>query len=356
MRTFYKSKVKNIIKETEDSILLEINISKEYHSLFEYMQGQYLTFKKTINGVDVRRSYSLCSSPLDKKWEVVIKQVPQGIFSTYANTQLKIGDEIEVMKPAGNFYTEVDSKQAKNYIAFAAGSGITPILSIIKTHLKLEPESTFKLFYLNSKVKHIILKEEIEQLKNRFFERFQVFHFLTKEHRDIHFLNGRFDIEKLNILTNMFIDVKNTNNCFICGPQEMVFLIKDYFEKSGLKKENIHYELFFTGDQNNNKRASEIIEQKKEGANITILNEGKESHFIMGKECDNILDSALDKGLDLSFACKSGVCSTCKCRVIEGSVKMKINYALDEKEVSQNLILSCQAVPLSKKVVIDFDI
>jgi ring-1,2-phenylacetyl-CoA epoxidase subunit PaaE len=210
---------------------------------------------------------------------------------------------------------------------------------------------------LNRTVKSIIFKEEIEQLKNEFFDRFQVFYFLTKEQRDIPFLNGRFDEEKLAILTKTFIDIPDTAHAFICGPQNMIFLIRDELEKAGLSKEKIHYELFFSGSsEEENKHIAEILEEKTDGTEVTIIDGGKEFHFVMDDDFDNILDGALAAGADLPFACKGGVCSTCKCQVKEGSVKMKINYALEEKEVAQNFVLSCQAVPTSKKVVVDFDV
>jgi ring-1,2-phenylacetyl-CoA epoxidase subunit PaaE len=356
MADFHQIKVLDIYKETKDTVVVEFKIPKQLQENFSFKQGQHLTLRKIINDEDVRRSYSLCSSPLDKKWKVAIKQIPGGVFSTYANNELKSGDTLELMEPSGHFYIDVQPTSSKNYIAFAAGSGITPMLSIIKTHLLSEPNSTFKLFYLNRTVKSIIFKEEIEQLKNEFFERFQVFYFLTKEQRDIPFLNGRFDTKKLDVLTKTFIDIDDTNHCFICGPQDMIFLIRDHLENAGLDKTKIHYELFFSGNPEDNKHIAEVLEHKVEGTDVTIVDGGKEFHFIMEDEYDNILDGALAAGADLPFACKGGVCSTCKCRVIEGSVEMKINYALDEKEVSQNLVLSCQAVPTTEKVVVDFDV
>jgi ring-1,2-phenylacetyl-CoA epoxidase subunit PaaE len=356
MADFHKVNIADIYKETKDTVVVEFEIPKKLQQNFSFKQGQHLTLRKIINDEDVRRSYSLCSSPLDKKWKVAIKQIPGGVFSTYANTKLKSGDTIELMEPSGNFYVDVQPTSSKNYIAFAAGSGITPMLSIIKTHLLSEPNSTFKLFYLNRTVKSIIFKEEIEQLKNEFFQRFQVFYFLTKEQRDIPFLNGRFDTEKLNVLTKTFIDIEDTDHCFICGPQDMIFLIRDHLENAGLDKGKIHYELFFSGNPEDNKHIAEALEKKVEGTDVTIVDGGKEFHFIMEDEYDNILDGALAAGADLPFACKGGVCSTCKCRVIEGAVEMKVNYALDEKEVSQKLVLSCQAVPTTEKVVVDFDV
>lgn len=355
MAEFYTIQVKDIYKETKDCSVVTFDIPENLHTVFNFKAGQYLTLRKEINGEDIRRSYSLCSSPLDKERKVAIKQIPGGVFSTYANTELKTGDSISIAEPSGHFYIETEAEKQRNHIAFAAGSGITPMLSIIKTNLIAEPDSTFKLFYVNRTVKSIIFKEEIEQLKNQFFGRFQVFYFLTKEQRDIPLLNGRFNEEKLQILSKTFIDIEDTNSCFICGPQEMIFLISDELQKAGLDKDKIHYELFFSGKADENKIA-QALEQKVEGTEVTIIDGGKEFHFIMEDEYDNVLDGALAAGADLPFACKGGVCSTCKCEVVEGTVEMKVNYALDEKEVARNLVLSCQAVPTSEKVVVNFDV
>ncbi|WP_353780127.1 1,2-phenylacetyl-CoA epoxidase subunit PaaE [Winogradskyella sp. 3972H.M.0a.05] len=357
MADFHEVKIKDIYKETKDTVVVDFDIPEHLQDNFKFTQGQHLTLRKIIDGEDVRRSYSLCTSPLDNEWKVAIKQIPGGVFSTYANNKLKTGDSIELMEPTGNFFVEVDPSTPKNYIAFAAGSGITPMLSIIKTHLESEPDATFKLFYLNRTTKSIIFKEEIEQLKNIYFERFHVFYFLTKEQRDIAFLNGRFDKEKLQILTKTFIDIPDTAHCFICGPQEMIFLIRDELEAAGLDRSRIHYELFFSGDSEASKlHIAEVLEQRAEGTEVTIVDGGKEFHFTMDEDFDNILDGALAAGADLPFACKGGVCSTCKCKVLEGSVEMKINYALEEDEVAQDFVLSCQAVPTSEKVVVDFDV
>jgi len=356
MTDFYKVQIANLYKETKDTVVVEFDIPVTLRDKFKFKQGQHLTLRKIINNEDIRRTYSLCTSPSDNQWKVAIKQIPGGVFSTFANNELKAGDTLEIMEPSGHFYVDIIPESTNNYIAFVAGSGITPLLSIIKTHLQSEPNSTFKLFYLNRTVKSIIFKEEIEQLKNEFFQRFQVFYFLTKEKRDIPFLNGRFDSEKLQVLTKTFIDVPDTNHCFICGPQEMIFLIRDHLESAGMPKENIHYELFFSGNPDDNKHIAQILEHKAEGTEVTIIDGGTEFHFIMEEEYDNILDGALAAGADLPFACKGGVCSTCKCKIIEGSVEMKINYALDEKEIAQNLILSCQSVPVTEKVIVDFDV
>lgn len=357
MSKFYSLKVQEVSKETKDCSVITFDVPEELHKEFSFRQGQHLTLRTIIDGEDIRRTYSLCSSPAEKQWKVAVKHIFEGKFSTFVYQKLKSGDFMEVMPPGGNFGVETNSSNPKNYIAFAAGSGITPILSMIKAHLGEEPQSTFKLFYLNRTSKSIIFKEEIEQLKNKYFNRFHAFYFLTKEKRDIPFLNGRFDEEKLQTLTKTFIDVEDTSHCFICGPEEMIFFIKDQLEKAGLSAEKIHYELFVSGlSPADRERAQKALESKVEGTEVTIIDGGKEFHFTMSEDYDNILDGALAAGADLPFACKGGVCSTCKCELKEGTVAMKVNYALDEKEVAQQLILSCQAIPTSKKLVVDFDV
>lgn len=357
MALFHSLRVKDIYKETTDCSVVTFDVPVDLYQDFSFNAGQHLTLKAIINGEDVRRSYSLCSSPLEQQWKVAVKQIPGGLFSTYVNQELQAGDTLEVMAPSGKFGVPVDTQKKKNYVAFAAGSGITPMLSIIKTHLAAEPDATFKLFYLNRTVQSIIFKEEVEQLRNQYFGRFEIFYFLTKEQRDIELFNGRFNSEKLQTLTKTLIDVSSTDEVFICGPEEMIFLIRDELVAAGLEKEKVHYELFVTGlSEEDKKRAARLAEQKVEGVEVTIIDGGKEFHFTMTDEYDNILDAALGAGADLPFACKGGVCSTCKCKVEGGNVEMKINYALEENEVAQNLVLSCQAVPTTERVKVNFDV
>jgi ring-1,2-phenylacetyl-CoA epoxidase subunit PaaE len=355
MAKFHPIRVADIHRETKDCTVLTMDVPEELRSEFAFSHGQHLTFRTTVDGQEVRRSYSLCTRPGDNQWKVAVKRINGGLFSSFVHENLNAGDMIDVMPPTGVFGVPVNPTQAKHYLFFAAGSGITPILSILKTHLAAEPGSTAQLFYLNRSVKSIIFKEEIEQLKNVYFNRFEVFHFLTKEHRNIPLFNGRFTQEKLQTLTKTLIDVESVDECFICGPEEMIFLIRDELSAAGLSKDKIHFELFNTGNSAADKeRMTRALEKKVEGTEVTIIDGGKEFHFVMDDDFDNILDGALAAGADLPFACKGGVCSTCKCRVVEGTVEMKINYALDEKEVAQNLVLSCQAVPTSGKVVVDF--
>ncbi len=357
MSKFHLLKIQEIFKETNDCSIVTFEIPEALKSEFQYKQGQYLTLKTTINNQEVRRSYSLCSAPTENKWQIGVKKINGGLFSTYINDILKKGDTLDVMPPMGKFFTEIDPTKPKNYIFFAAGSGITPIYSIIKTHLAAEPNCTVKLFYLNRTVKSIIFKEAIEQLKNKYFQRFEIFHFLTKEHRNIELLNGRFTPEKLKVLTSKIIDIQKVDGCYICGPENMIFLIRDELTEAGLDMSKIHFELFSSSKSDDDKtRINKILEQKTEGTEVTIIDGGKEFHFTMDDDFDNILDGAMAAGADLPFACKGGVCCTCRCKIISGTVQMKVNYALDETEVAKGLILSCQAVPTSKKVVVEFGV
>ncbi|MCP4483352.1 MAG: phenylacetic acid degradation protein, partial [Flavobacteriaceae bacterium] len=298
MPKFYPLKVKDLYKDTEQCSVIEFDIPEDLKDKFKYKAGQYLTLRETINGEDIRRSYSLCSSPIDNEWKVAVKQIPDGKFSTHVNQFLKKGDTLQVMKPMGRFGTTI-SEIPKNYIVFTAGSGITPILSMIKTHLAKEPNSTFKLFYLNRTVKSIIFKEEIEQLRNQYFGRLEVFYFLTKESRDSELFNGRFTKEKLTFIFNKLVNVSELDECFLCGPEEMIFLVKDELIEAGMPKEHIHFELFVTGLSTGVKTEIKDVEiQKKEEVAVTIIDGGKEFHFEMTKNDDNVLDAALNAGAD----------------------------------------------------------
>lgn len=357
MAKFYSLRVKEVYKETDDCSVVSFEVPEELKSEFAFQQGQHLTLKKIIDGEDVRRSYSLCSSPVENQWKVGVKQIYQGKFSTYINQILKENDIVEVMPPTGDFGVSINEDAAKNYVFFAAGSGITPVLSMIKTHLAKEPNATCQLFYVNKNAKSIIFKEELEQVRNRYFGRLEINYFLTREQRDIELFNGRFTTEKIKQLATTLLDVDHIDECFICGPEEMIYLIRDELSALGLPKDRIHFELFVSGlSEEDKKRTQEALAKRKEGTKITILDGGKEFHFDMTKAYDNVLDAALAAGADLPYACKGGVCSTCKCKVVAGDVEMKINYALEKDEVEKKFVLSCQAIPTSEEVVLDFDV
>ncbi|MEZ5174096.1 MAG: 1,2-phenylacetyl-CoA epoxidase subunit PaaE [Bacteroidia bacterium] len=357
MAEFFPLKVSGVEKDTDDASVLTFEIPEDLKNSFRFHQGQHLTLRTTIDGEDVRRSYSLCSSPDEGRWQVAVKKLEGGLFSTFVNDQLRAGDYLQVMTPEGKFYRENQNNSGKNYLAFAAGSGITPILSMIKAHLGREPESTFRLFYLNRNVKSIMFKEELEALKNKYLNRFEIYYFLTKEHRDIPLFNGRFTQDKIQAITKHLFVPAEIDEVFLCGPESMIFLIRDELQAAGIDSSKIHFELFTTGNsEESKKRIREVLEKKVEGTEVTVIDGGKEFHFIMTKDFDNVLDGALSAGADLPFACKGGVCSTCRCKVVEGTAEMKINYALEEDDLKKGVILSCQAVPTSAKLTVDFDV
>ena len=351
---FYKLPVRSIEKTTSDCSVVTFDIPSAEQDAFQFKQGQYLTLKAAIDGEEVRRSYSLCSSPLEGEWKVAVKKVPAGRFSGYINDVLQAGDVLEVMPPDGRFYVHADPARSRNFVAFAAGSGITPIASIIKTHLQAEPHSTFKLFYVNQAASRIILKDEIEGLKNLYLDRFEVFHFLTREQRSVPLFNGRIDREKLSLIFRHLVLQESVDDVFICGPREMIFTIRDFLLELGFDPKQIHFELFHTGQT-----VPKVIRSAPASINqlsqITVIEGGKTLNFSIPQKSNNILDAALEHKADLPFACKGGVCCTCRAKVVEGEVEMLVNYGLEPEELDQGYALTCQALPVSERVVIDFD-
>ncbi len=353
---FYPVKVKQVKKETADCVSVLFDIPEQLKPEFSFVQGQSLTMRTTLNGEEVRRTYSLCSSPLDNEWKVAIKKVDGGLFSTFANDQLKKGDELEVMPPIGKFYTELNPSHKKNYLAFAAGSGITPVLSIIKTTLLTEPDSSFTLVFGNRNKNSIIFKEELEALKDKFLHRFRLIHLLSRERTDTVINSGRIDTNKLNELKKL-INYNSIDDVFVCGPEEMIFCVKDYLETYGIDKKKIHFELFTTpGQKVSGSSKQETTEDSGPKSKVTVKLDGLTFDFDLGFHSENILDAALKQGADLPFACKGGVCCTCKAKLVEGEVDMEVHWGLEEEEVEQGYILTCQSHPKTEKVVIDFDI
>lgn len=354
MSRFYPVKVKSIEKNAIDASIISFEIEEELKEDFAFSQGQYLTLQAHIDEEELRRSYSLCSSPLEGEWKVVVKKVEQGRFSTFANEELRVGDTLQAMLPNGRFFVEVDAAKARNYVAFAAGSGITPIISIIKTHLEMEPASTFKLFYVNQAVSTIILKDEIEGLKNVYLDRFEIFHFLTREQRSAPLFNGRINPEKLDAIFKYFIDQSAIDHFFLCGPNAMIFMIRDFLLARGLKANQIHFELFNSEGMPGKALKKQVVDNSKL-SEVKILEGGKTFSFSLPRGSNNILDAALDHQADLPFACKGGVCCTCRAKILEGEVEMNVHYGLEQEEIDAGYVLTCQAIPMSKKVVVDFE-
>lgn len=353
---FYTLKVADIRKETPTCVSVSLEVPSELKDAFTYLPGQYITFKHVLEGEELRRSYSLCSSPLESEYRVAIKQVDGGKFSTYACNSLKKGDMLEVMNPMGNFTTTIDSTAQKNYMAFVAGSGITPVMSLMKTILATETSSTFTLIYGNQNLQSIIFKEEIEALKNKYMGRLQVVHVLSREKLETEINNGRINHDKCEQLCGNLIDIKNMDHFFICGPEEMIMSVKNYLLGQDIEEKTIHFELFTTGIQTKREDwKAEHSGEKEKMCTVTIKIDDRTYDMQLAYGGDNILDAALKSGADLPYACKGGVCCTCRAKVIEGEVDMEVNYALEKDEVENGFVLTCQAHPKSDKVFIDFD-
>jgi len=354
---FHTLTVKAIQKTTEDCSIIELDVPEGLQETFRFKAGQYLTFEENINGESVRRCYSLCSNPNKDSWQIGVKKIEGGRFSSFANDVLKVSDQLQVQPPDGHFYIDIQPDKSRNYVAFAAGSGITPIISIIQTHLEAEPLSTFKLFYVNKNLSSIILKEEIDAIKNRFMRRFEVHHFFTRQNRSIELFNGRLDEKKLELIFNTFCKTKQIDHYFSCGPEAMILLIEDFLVKLGVDKSTIHYELFGTDSEATAEQAKAIKEQfEGEHCNITVIEGGKEITFKAAKGACNILDEALKNAADLPYACKGGVCATCIAKLIKGDVNMLLSYGLEQEQIDEGYILTCQSLPISDEVLIDFDV
>lgn len=353
MSKFHNLKVAEVKRETEESVSILFDIPSQLKETFDFVQGQYITIRTQIEGEEVRRSYSICSCPYGKELRVAVKQIPNGKFSTYANTTLKVGDELDVMPPLGSFYTTINEQNEKIYAAFASGSGITPIMSIIRATLKAEPKSTFNLFYGNRTKETIIFNSDLEDLQKDYPNRLHVYHVLSRDSHVEHKFRGRLSAEKCREYHNDLLDLTTLDEVFLCGPEEMIFEIKDALTEIGVSESNIHFELFTTA-----KSAKSEDDTPKTGgthSQVEVIVDGESYEFELDENGETILDAAMAVDADVPFACKGGVCCACKCKVIEGSVTMEVNYALDEQEVEEGFVLACQSHPTSAKVVVDFD-
>lgn len=352
--TFYPLTVQKVKPEAGGCVSIWLDVPQHLQQTFAYKQGQYITLKTSINGQEVRRTYSLYSSPLSGQWRVAVKGIPEGIFSQYAIHALKAGDTLDALPPNGRFYTELNSAHTRKYMAFAAGSGITPVLSIIETTLQTEPGSSFILVYGNRNRSSILFKDELEALKNRYLSRFTLQYAFSQEKTELPLQQGRIDAEKCSLLFRRMVDPAAVDAFFLCGPQEMVFTVKNCLEANGVASGNIHFELFHSSKQ---QRAvqQENIGSGKNASTVFLKLDGITSSFPLATDGNNILDAALQQGANLPYACKGGVCCTCKARLTKGEVVMDVNYALEPDEVAAGFILTCQSHPISDEIVVDFD-
>jgi len=353
---FHPLKIKNIKKETADCVSISFDIPENLASVFEFKEGQNITLKGNIGGEEIRRSYSVCTAPHENELRVAVKKVTGGLFSQFANDVLKKGDTVEVLPPTGKFNAKLHPGKAASYLAIAAGSGITPVVSIIKHILRSQPDSCFTLLYGNRDRNSIIFFDELEGLKNKYIERFNFMNILSRERTDTEIFYGRINRQKLTDLEKL-VPYKSFDEIYLCGPEELIFTANDYFQELGIEKEKIHFELFTTPGQKKssiNTTQTEISTGPK--SNITLKLDGRSIDFDLGFNSLSILDAALQQGADLPYACKGGVCATCRAKLVEGKVNMDVNYALEKEELEQGFILTCQSHPCSEKVVVDFDV
>ena len=358
-QSFYPLRVKDLYKDTDDAVVVTFDVPAELSDTFAFIQGQYLTLDQVIDGEQVRRSYSICAGLDDGQLRVAIKHVEGGVFSSWANQHLKTGDSVDVMPPRGDFFSSIEPEQSKNYLCICAGSGITPVLSIIKTVLKREPKSTVTLLYGNQRTSTMMFRNDLAFLKNAYLERFHWINIFSREPQEVDLLSGHLDNRKGGALNRRLIKIREFHEFFLCGPEAMISEVSRGLRGEGIAEENIHFELFAASAENarqaierHHKRAQEYKGQVSE---VSILSDGREYAFELSTDGENILDAGLRNGVDLPFSCKGGVCATCKARLLEGEVEMDLNQALRPEEIKNGYILTCQSHPISKKVVVDYD-
>ncbi len=352
MSQFHPLTVTDIHRTIRDAVVL--TLAPDNPEAFRFVPGQYLTFKRDFDGTELRRNYSICAGLDDGTLQVGIKRVDGGAFSTFANTALRVGDTLLAMPPIGNFCTEIDPNKGKSYLGFAGGSGITPILSILKTVLAREPDSMFTLLYANRAVHTIMFREELEDLKNRYMGRLTLIHVLEAG-QDIDLFSGRIDGAKCEALFKSWVNIAATDMALICGPEPMMLAIAGALEAHGLRKDQIKFELFGAGQQG--RLAKQALSERVQGAAETraeITLDGTTHSIEMAKDL-SVLEAALGNNLDAPFACKAGVCSTCKAKVTAGEYEMLSNHALEDYEVEAGFVLTCQCYPLSDAITVDYD-
>ena len=356
MPRFLPLEVLDLRKDTRDAVVVTLRPRPEDAPRFAFTQGQYLTFRRDFDGEELRRSYSICAGIDEGHLQVGIKRVEGGAFSTWANEQLAPGMVLEAMPPMGNFHAPLDPAARRHYLGFAGGSGITPLLSIIRTVLAREPKARFTLVYANRQVSSIMFREALEDLKNQYLGRFSVLHVLETEAQEIELFTGRVDAEKIRGLFSHWIDPRGIDLAFICGPEPMMLTIAEALREHGLEDAQIKFELFTSGQPGRarQKPVSTSADQS-ESCEATVTLDGATRSFRMPKSGQSLLDAALANDLDAPYACKAGVCSTCRAKVLEGEVEMLSNHALEDYEVRQGYVLSCQCYPLSDRLVVSYD-
>ena len=350
---FFQLRVRNARPETRDAIVVEFDVPPTLEKQFAFAPGQHLTLRKELDGKEIRRTYSICAAAQDKVLRIAIKRMPDGIFSNWANDHLTIGDYLEVMPPAGNFGVSLSPEHQRIYVAFAAGSGITPIFSIVKSTLLAEPPSRFTLFYGNRASGTVMFREELADLKDQFLGRFNLVHILTRERQETELLNGRITGEKAHQLLEHWFGNRRIDVAFLSGPGTLIREVAEVLKLRGLADAQVRCELFVSGPGKPTPKISTRAEEKM--CEVTVVLDGAERRFSMPRGTESILHAGLRHGIDLRYGCQGGVCSSCRGHLRTGEVEMDAHYALEDYEVAQGFILTCQSYPLTDQVTVDFD-
>jgi len=354
--SFHKLTIADVRPETDDAVTLQFELPPELRDSFRFASGQHLTLRADLEGEDVRRNYSICAAPHEDQLRIAIKKIPGGRFSTWANDRLRSGDQLEVMAPHGSFTWTFDPRRRGSYAGFAAGSGITPVLSLLKTALTVESESHFTLLYANRTSSSVMFLEELAALKNRFMARLQVFHFLDEESEDIELFNGRLDLGKVQELLAGLVDPAQLDAAFVCGPGPMMDAAEAALLGAGVAPEKVLIERFTAGPVSEaDLAAARALEQKAAGFKVQVTLEGRRRLIAFDPEKGSILENARAAGMPAPYACKAGVCATCRAKLVSGEVAMKATYGLSDQEVADGYVLTCQAIPKSDGVVLDYD-
>ena len=355
MSKFHPLQVARIDRETRDAVAITFAIPEHLREQFRHTHGQHLTLRRQVDGDDLRRSYSICSATHDASLRIAVKKTPGGAFSTWANDALKVGDTIDVMSPLGHFNVPLDASVAHHYLGVAAGSGITPLLSIVKTTLAAEPRSRFTLIYGNRASGTVMFKEELAALKDTYVERFNLVHVLSREAQDIELMHGRIDRAKADALFAQWVPLDDIDAAFICGPEGMMDAVTAALKARGFPEAKIKIERFAASIPRHTHVPYVQPEPGHTECEVTVMLDGATHTFMLDKASENILAGGLRNGIELPYSCRGGVCSTCRCRLVEGEVDMDVNFALEDYEVARGFILSCQSYPVTDRIVVNFD-
>ena len=352
---FHPLKVKSVRPDTDEAVIVSFDVPGDLSDAFRFTQGQHLTLRNTVGGSDERRSYSICSGVADGELRVGIRRVPGGRFSTWIHESLKPGDIIQVMAPEGRFFVPLAPDAERHYLGIAGGSGITPILSIMKTVLAAEPGSRFTLIYGNRKLRSTMFLEELEDLKNRYLSRLTLHLVFSQESTDLPLHGGRIGREKIGEFLGTLVDPASIDHAFVCGPHGVNDEAEAALLAAGVPAERIHIERFGIPDAAGVKAVQPVREGDAADAQVTIIRDGVQSVIDFHAHQGNVLDAAAAAGLEVPFSCKSGVCCTCRAKLLEGEVRMERNFALEKHEVAAGFVLTCQSHPLTERVVLSFD-